>query len=151
MSVALTRVAPLLALCALCGLIVPAQAQQAPPAPAPAPAAPPPAAPAQPPALSVLVVDVQALLQNSKSAKMVRQQLEAKRAEYAKEISKQEETLRQERDRLMLDRTALEYQESKLLDPAHLEELAKMQQFIDPAPTKVVYLDGKTDQVVAEK
>jgi len=61
------------------------------------------------------------------------------------------EALRQERDRLVLDRTALEYQESKLLDPARLEELAKMQQFIDPAPTKVVYLDGKTDQVLAQK
>ena len=61
------------------------------------------------------------------------------------------EALRQERDRLILDRTALEYQESKLLDPARLEELAKMQQFMDPAPTKVVYLDGKTDQVLAQK
>jgi len=61
------------------------------------------------------------------------------------------EALRQERGRLMLDRTALEYQESKLLDPARLEELAKIQQFVDPAPTKVVYLDGKTDQVLAQK
>jgi len=61
------------------------------------------------------------------------------------------EALRQERDRLMLDRTALEYQESKLLDPARLEELAKIQQFVDPAPTKVVYLDGKSDQVLAQK
>ena len=32
------------------------------------------------------MVDVQALLQNSKSAKMVRQQIEQKRAEYAKEM-----------------------------------------------------------------
>ena len=43
------------------------------------------------PALNVLVVDVQSLLQNSKSAKMVRQQIEQKRSEYAKEISQQEE------------------------------------------------------------
>ena len=41
--------------------------------------------------LNVLVVDVQSLLQNSKSAKMVRQQIEQKRSEYAKEISQQEE------------------------------------------------------------
>jgi hypothetical protein len=50
--------------------------------PPPAPAANPPS---QPPP-TVMVVDVQALLQNSKSAKMVRQQIEQKRAEYAKEI-----------------------------------------------------------------
>ena len=61
------------------------------------------------------------------------------------------EALRQERDRLILYRTTLEYQESKLLDPARLEELAKMQQFVDPAATKVVFLDGKSDQVVAKQ
>jgi outer membrane protein len=81
-------------------------AAQAPPAkapsakaPAPAPAAPAPAPlPAQ--TLSVIVVDVQALLQNSKAAKMVRSQIEAKRNEYTKEISRQEEALRAERDTL---------------------------------------------------
>jgi hypothetical protein len=62
-----------------------------------------------------------------------------------------QEALRQEHDRLVLDRANLEYQESKLLDPARLEELAKMQQFVDPAATKVVYLDGKSDQVVAQQ
>ena len=51
----------------------------------------------------------------------------------------------------MLDRATLEYQESKLLDPARLEELAKMQQFVDPDSTKVVYLEGKSDNVVAQK
>src|SRR5262249_31625979 len=61
------------------------------------------------------------------------------------------EALRQERDRLMLDRATLEYQESKLLDPARLEELAKMQQFVDPAATTVVYLDNKSDEVLAKK
>ena len=61
------------------------------------------------------------------------------------------EALRQEQDRLMLDRATLEYQESKLLDPARLEELAKLQQFVDPAATKVVYLEGKSDQVVAQQ
>jgi hypothetical protein len=60
------------------------------------------------------------------------------------------EALRQERNRLMLDRATLEYQESKLLDPARLEELAKMQQFVDPDATKVVYLEGKSDNVVAK-
>ena len=53
------------------------------------------------------VVDVQALLQNSKSAKAVRDQIEGKRAEYAKEISHQEETLRQERDALQRQQATL--------------------------------------------
>ena len=47
-----------------------------------------------------MVVDVQALLQNSKAAKMVRGQIEQKRNEYSKEISRQEEALRAERDAL---------------------------------------------------
>jgi Skp family chaperone for outer membrane proteins len=54
-----------------------------------------------------MVVDVQALLQNSKAAKMVREQIEGKRAEYAKEISHQEETLRQERDSLQRQQATL--------------------------------------------
>jgi outer membrane protein len=69
----------------------------------------PPAAapPAIPQTLSVMVVDVQALLQNSKAAKMVRQQIEAKRAEYAKDISHREEALRQERDTLQRQQSTL--------------------------------------------
>ena len=57
--------------------------------------------------LTIMVVDVQSLLQNSKSAKMVRQQIEGKRNEYAKEISQQEETLRQERDALQRQQSSL--------------------------------------------
>jgi outer membrane protein len=82
-------------LAGLGGGIGTARAQQTPPAPG-----------AQPP-LTIMVVDVQALLQNSKSAKMVRQQIEQKRAEYAKEISHQEETLRQERDSLQRQQSSL--------------------------------------------
>src|SRR5271165_3594242 len=82
---------------------------QAPPAPS-APAAPPPA-PAPPAAapmpLTVMVVDVQALLQNSKSAKMVRSQIEQKRNEYTKEISHDEETLRAERDALQRQQASM--------------------------------------------
>jgi Skp family chaperone for outer membrane proteins len=88
------------------------------PAPAPAAgkspaAAPTPAAPATPAALpaaqnlSVMVVDVQALLQNSKAAKMVRSQIEAKRNEYTKEISHQEEALRTERDALQRQQSSM--------------------------------------------
>ncbi len=69
---------------------------------------PPPAAtPTGPTNLTIMVVDVQSLLQNSKSAKMVRQQIEQKRNEYAKEISQQEETLRQERDSLQRQQSSL--------------------------------------------
>lgn len=107
MSVTRAGAAPLVFLLALCAVFGEAQAQQAPPAPAAAPAAPPAAAPAAPTQLNILVVDVQSLLQNSKSAKMVRQQIEQKRAEYAKEISHQEAALRQERDALQRQQPSL--------------------------------------------
>jgi len=62
------------------------------------------------------------------------------------------EALRQERQRLELDRASLELQETKLLSPARLEELARMQRFVDPAPEAVVYLDGnKSDAILAKK
>jgi outer membrane protein len=83
-----------------------AQAPPTPPAPAP-PAPAPPALPATAPNLTVMVVDVQALLQNSKAAKMVRGQIEQKRNEYTKEISHQEETLRAERDALQRQQATL--------------------------------------------
>jgi len=99
MSVMRAVVTPLLLSFVLGGVIAEAQAQQTPPAQA--------TAPATPTTLSILVVDVQSLLQNSKSAKMVRQQIEQKRAEYAKEISQEEQTLRQERDALQRQQSSL--------------------------------------------
>jgi Skp family chaperone for outer membrane proteins len=97
---------PLLSMILASGLLGHAQAQQKPPAPAePAPAAAPAAA--APTTLNILVVDVQSLLQNSKSAKMVRQQIEQKRAEYAKEISHEEQVLKQERDSLQRQQASL--------------------------------------------
>jgi outer membrane protein len=100
MSVMRAALVPLVSLALLCGPpgLAPAQT---PPSPSPAPA------PAASPNLSILVVDVQALLQNSKSAKMVRQQIEQKRNEYAKEISQQEEALRHERDTLQRQQPSL--------------------------------------------
>jgi outer membrane protein len=92
----------------LCGLVGGAAAQQAPPAPAPSPPEPSPPAPLPTPQnLTVMVVDVQALLQNSKAAKMVRGQIEQKRGEYTKEISHQEELLRAERDALQRQQASL--------------------------------------------
>jgi outer membrane protein len=101
MSAMRAAVAPLLLSFILGGAVTQAQAQQTPP-----PAAVP-ATPTAPTALSILVVDVQSLLQNSKSAKMVRQQIEQKRAEYAKEISQEEQTLRHERDALQRQQASL--------------------------------------------
>lgn len=89
---------PLVLLVAFYAVFGVARAQQTPPAAEKAAAAT---------GLSVLVVDVQSLLQNSKSAKMVRQQIEQKRAEYAKEISHQEEALRHERDALQRQQATL--------------------------------------------
>jgi Skp family chaperone for outer membrane proteins len=99
MSLKRAGLAPLLSLLLLGGLVAPVAAQQpAPPAAAPA---------ATPQNLSILVVDVQSLLQNSKSAKMVRQQIEQKRSEFAKEISHEEEKLRHERDALQRQQSSL--------------------------------------------
>ena len=106
------RVILLTLLCSLAGSAF-AQAPPAPSPPAPAPAPAPPAAPATPPPnaapmpLTVMVVDVQALLQNSKAAKMVRGQIEQKRNEYTKEISHQEEALRAERDTLQRQQASM--------------------------------------------
>src|SRR5262249_17022984 len=66
----------------------------------PTPPAPNPPAPPLPAAqnLTVMVVDAQALLQESQSAKMVRSQIEQKRSEYAKEIAQEDERPRSERE-----------------------------------------------------
>ena len=106
MVVMRARLAALVGLLCFCCGVGGALAQQAPAQPnPPAPAATTP--PAAPQTISVMVVDVQALLQNSKAAKMVRQQIEAKRADYAKDISHKEEALRQERDQLQRQQATL--------------------------------------------
>ena len=55
----------------------------------------------------VLVVDIKAILQDSAAGKMVRSQIEQKRAEYTKEISLQEEDLRKERELLQSQQKSL--------------------------------------------
>jgi Skp family chaperone for outer membrane proteins len=102
MSLTRVAVAPLVLLFALIAILGDTRAQQTPPAPAATPAAPATAS-----GLNILVVDVQSLLQNSKSAKMVREQIEQKRTEYAKEISREEGVLRQERDALQRQQASL--------------------------------------------
>jgi|SRR5579862_4900826 len=109
MSLTHAGLAPLALTLALALGLGSAQAQEKPPAPPTPPAAPPPAAatPAAPKSLSILVVDVQSLLQNSKSAKMVHQQLEEKRNEFQKDLSHQEELLKRERDTLQRQQASL--------------------------------------------
>jgi hypothetical protein len=51
------------------------------------------------------------------------------------------QSLRREGQRLATEQASLELAEAKLLSPARMEELAKLQHFIDPAPQKVVYLE----------
>jgi outer membrane protein len=86
------------------------QPKTPPPKAAPLRPAPPPPAPAAlltAQNLTIMVVDVQALLQESKAAKMVHAQIEQKRAEYTKEISREEEMLRAERDALQRQQASL--------------------------------------------
>lgn len=59
------------------------------------------------------------------------------------------QTLRQEGERLAAERASLELTEAQLLSPARMEELARMQQFIDPPAQKVVYLETSQSGTVA--
>jgi hypothetical protein len=52
------------------------------------------------------------------------------------------QSLRQEGQRLDADQASLELREAQLLSPARIQELAREQQFVDPPPAKVLYLDG---------
>lgn len=61
------------------------------------------------------------------------------------------ETLRQQKQKLEIQRAALELEETQLLSPARLEQLARMQQFVDPTPQRVVYLDGKPEGTLAQR
>jgi cell division protein FtsL len=61
------------------------------------------------------------------------------------------ESLRQEKQRLDVEASALQLEETKLLSPARLEELARRQQFVDPAPEKVIYLEGKPEGTLARR
>src|ERR1017187_1745713 len=54
------------------------------------------------------------------------------------------ESLRQEQQRLQAEKSTLEIEEARLLSPERLEEIARNQNFVDPAPRTVVYLDGKS-------
>jgi hypothetical protein len=59
------------------------------------------------------------------------------------------QTLRQDSERLATEQASLELTEAKLLSPARMEELARLQQFIDPPAQKVVYLENAQAGTVA--
>jgi hypothetical protein len=54
-----------------------------------------------------------------------------------------------EQQKLQVDRARLEIKEARLLSAERLQELAKMQDFIDPAPERTVYLEPKNDKSLA--
>jgi len=61
----------------------------------------------------------------------------------------QVQALKQERQRLVDERSTLEVQEASLLSPARLEKLAKAQRLLEPAPGQVIHLDPRTDGSMA--
>jgi hypothetical protein len=56
--------------------------------------------------------------------------------------------LQQENQRLVTDRARLELDEARLVSAERLQELATMQDFVDPAPDKTVYLP-KSNEALA--
>jgi hypothetical protein len=56
--------------------------------------------------------------------------------------------LQKEHERLVSEQSKLEIEEAKLVSAERLQELANMQQFVDPAPDRTVYLP-KSDSSLA--
>ena len=59
------------------------------------------------------------------------------------------QALREEAKHLTNEQASLELEEARLLSPERMEQLAREQQFIDPEPQKVVYLDSTHGAAVA--
>jgi hypothetical protein len=55
------------------------------------------------------------------------------------------QSLRQEQQRLLGERAALELEEAAILSPERMSILAKAQKFVDPSGESIVYLPGKGD------
>ena len=53
------------------------------------------------------------------------------------------QALLKEGQKLSADEATLEIREAQLLSPARIQELARQQQFVDPPPSSVQYLDGQ--------
>jgi hypothetical protein len=59
------------------------------------------------------------------------------------------QALKEEAKHLTNEQASLELDEAKLLSPERMEQLAREQQFVDPEPQKVVYLDSTHGSAVA--
>ncbi|MGH9673179.1 MAG: hypothetical protein ACRD44_08355, partial [Bryobacteraceae bacterium] len=59
------------------------------------------------------------------------------------------DALEREREQLMTDQQTLEAEEARMLSPERLEELARIQEFVDPSPEKVIHLSTQGDESVA--
>lgn len=59
------------------------------------------------------------------------------------------ESLKADQQRLLAERAELEVAEARLLSPERLERMARRQEFIDPAPEQVVFLQPKADGALA--
>lgn len=59
------------------------------------------------------------------------------------------ERLRKEGEKLAAQRAELELREAALLSPERMRELARVQEFIDPAPEQVVHLDKPGEEEFA--
>ena len=55
------------------------------------------------------------------------------------------EQLRAEQKSLLEEQATLQVEEASLMTPGYMLKLAKEQHFVDPAPDKVVYLQGNSD------
>ncbi len=64
--------------------------------------------------------------------------------------SDQIEQLKGQQQRMVAERASLDLEEARLLSPEKLEELAKSQEFIDPAPDQVVFLPPLADGSLAK-
>jgi len=59
------------------------------------------------------------------------------------------QALKQERQRLIDERSTLEVEEASLLSPARLERLARAQKLLEPAPGQVIHLEPHADGALA--
>jgi|SRR5215472_11547680 len=59
------------------------------------------------------------------------------------------QALKQERQRLIDERSTLQVQEAALLSPERLERLARAQKLLEPAPGQVIHLDPHADGSMA--
>src|SRR5579863_4677680 len=59
------------------------------------------------------------------------------------------QALKQERQRLLDERSTLEVEEAALLSPERLDKLARAQRLLEPAPGQVVHLDPHADGALA--